>query len=78
MNKEPNGSAPVERRVRLRKDRDWRYYPIGTKAHAITGGHWTRVERGWKWCTGSTFPTPGGDACGECIELPNAGGKPRE
>lgn len=59
----------------LRKDREWRDYPLGTKAHAITGGSWLRVERGWQWMghtkhPGSTFPTPGADAFGECIELP--------
>ena len=43
-------------------DRPWREYPIGTKAHAVMGGYWTKTERGWKWCHGSTFPTPGGDA----------------
>ena len=60
----------------LRVDRYWNEYPLGTKAHAIMGGYWIRVQHGWKWCTGSTFPTPGGDACGACIELPepaNAG-----
>jgi hypothetical protein len=41
--------------------------PIGTKAPAINGGHWERVEHGWKWCTGSTFPRPGGDWTGELI-----------
>ncbi len=56
--------------VRIAKDRDWNEYPIGTKAHAFNGGHWVRVERGWKWFNGSTFPTPGGDAIGKCIELP--------
>src|SRR5262249_18067730 len=44
-------------------DRFWRDYPIGTKAISATGGHWTKTKRGWKWeTTGSTFPTPGGDA----------------
>lgn len=56
---------------RLRVDRPWDLYPVGTKAHAVTGGHWIRVEDGgWKWYTGATSPTPGGDACGACIELP--------
>lgn len=55
---------------RLKVDRPWSLYPIGTKAHAVTGGHWTRTERGWKALGGDTFPTPGGDACGDCIELP--------
>ena len=47
---------------RQRKDRPWSEYPIGTKAHSISGGHWTKTNRGWKRCSGSTFPTPGGDA----------------
>jgi hypothetical protein len=35
--------------------------PLGTRAPAIGGGYWERVEQGWKWCTGATFPRPGGD-----------------
>lgn len=41
--------------------------PIGTKAPACIGGYWIKTERGWKWCTGSTFPRPGGDWTGELI-----------
>lgn len=41
--------------------------PIETRAPAIGGGHWTRTERGWKWCTGATFPQPGGDWTGALI-----------
>jgi hypothetical protein len=48
----------------------WDQYPLGTKAHAVGGGCWERVERGWKWCTGATFPTPGGDAFR--VELPSS------
>ena len=56
----------------LRQDRDWRDYPLGTKAHAFNGGYWIRVEGGWKAsCSHCVFPTPGGDACGACIELPS-------
>lgn len=51
-------------------DRNWSEYPIGTKAHAYNGGYWIKTERGWKWCNGSTFPTPGADAIGKCIEMP--------
>lgn len=47
---------------RERVDRPWAEYPVGTTAHAVMGGHWTKTERGWKWCTGDTFPTPGGEA----------------
>ena len=53
-----------------RQDRDWSEYPIGTKAHAFMGGYWIKTESGWKWNSGSTFPTPGGDAIGRCVELP--------
>lgn len=52
-------------------DRDWRDYPIGTKAFAVMGGHWIKTELGWKWCTGDTFPTPGGDAYR--VQLPDEG-----
>lgn len=38
--------------------------PLGTKAKAIMGGYWIKVELGWKWCTGATFPTVGGDYAG--------------
>jgi hypothetical protein len=55
---------------RIQQDRPWNEYPLGTKAYAITGGYWLRVEHGWKWWCGSTFTAPGGDAVGECIELP--------
>ena len=41
--------------------------PIGTRALAINGGHWVKTKRGWKWCTGDTFPTPGGDWNGKLI-----------
>lgn len=73
----PPAPAAVEEisdRKRRRIDRPWREFPIGTKAHACGGGYWYRVERGWKWNgpdgNGGTFPTPGGEACGQCIELP--------
>lgn len=55
----------------ITQDRPWREYLMGTKAHAFNGGYWERVPTGWKWFTGSTFPTPGGDAIGKCIELPD-------
>jgi hypothetical protein len=41
--------------------------PLGTRAPAIGGGYWERVRNGWKWCTGSTFPRPGGDWDGRLI-----------
>ena len=44
-------------------DRPWHEYPIGTKALALMGGHWLRIEAGWRWMPcGGTFPRPGGDA----------------
>ena len=57
--------------TRMRQTLPWNEYPIGTKAHACTGGYWIKVHNGWKWCAGNaTFPTPGGDAVGVCVELP--------
>jgi hypothetical protein len=53
-------------------DRPFKEYPIGTKAQALGGGYWIKNERGWKWCTGATFPAPGGDWTG-MISLPNCG-----
>ena len=53
-----------------KKDRCWSAYPLGTKAHAYNGGYWLRVLEGWRWCSGDTFPIPGGDAMGDCIEMP--------
>lgn len=52
-------------------DSPWDEYPIGTKAHAINGGYWEKTSRGWKWCTGSTFPTPGADAY--CVTVKKTG-----
>ena len=51
-------------------DRPFRDYPTGTKAQAQGGGYWIKNERGWKWCTGATFPAPGGDWNG-MVSLPN-------
>lgn len=41
--------------VWVRADKPVREYPLGTKFKALMGGYWIRVERGFKWCTGSTF-----------------------
>lgn len=45
--------------------------PIGTKAPAILGGWWGKVENGWKWNgpdgNGGTFPRPGGDWDGRLL-----------
>ena len=66
MTNTPDAAAVVERKTR---DRPWSDYPIGTKAHSVDGGYWIRVVHGWKWCTGDTFPTPGGSVYGRCIEM---------
>lgn len=50
--------------------RSWSNYPIGTKAHAVMGGYWIKTNHGWKWCTGATFPTPGGNV--SRVEIPKA------
>lgn len=59
--------------MKLKRDRPWSDYPIGTKAHALGGGHWERVASGWKWLGGCTFPTPGGDAF--WVTLPEVSGE---
>jgi hypothetical protein len=51
--------------VWIKAEKDVWEYPIGTKFKALMGGHWIRVERGFKWCTGSTFGNVGGDWTGE-------------
>lgn len=56
--------------VWIHADKPVREYPLGTKFKALMGGHWIRVERGFKWCIGSTFPNVGGDWTGE-VCLPN-------
>lgn len=38
--------------------RPWPEYRIVTKMPCFNGGWWMRTERGWKWCTGDTFPNP--------------------
>lgn len=51
----------MENEKQYTQSKPWNAYPIGTKAYAVMGGHWEKTGRGWKWCTGATFPTPGGD-----------------
>jgi hypothetical protein len=54
--------------VWIKANKDVREYPIGTKFKALMGGYWIKLERGFKWCNGSTFPNVGGDWTGEvCI-----------
>lgn len=45
----------------MNKNKKWKDCPIGTKAHALSGGYWIKLENGWRWCIGDTFPTPGAD-----------------
>ena len=57
------------------RDRPWCEYPVGTKARGCFGGHWLRVEGGWRWMggteyAGGVFPVPGAEAVGECVQLP--------
>lgn len=53
----------------FKSDQPLEKYPLGTKAEAIGGGYWIKVKDGWKWCTGDTFPRPGGDWSGR-VSLP--------
>lgn len=62
--------------AKQRADRPWSEYPIGTKAHALMGGHWIKTEGGWKWFCGDTFPTPAADAFD--VTLPDAEDDPDE
>ena len=62
--------------TRIKPNGDWFQYPEGTKAHAFMGGFWYKMpNRFWKWNgpkgNGGSFPRPGGDAIGACIELPS-------
>ena len=50
-----------ENRKQYVKSKPWSDYPIRTRAYAVMGGYWEKTECGWKWCAGSTFPTPAGD-----------------
>ena len=56
--------------MRITHDRDFSEYPVGSKAFDINGGHWERVQRGWKWLNGDTFGTPGASHT-NTIELPD-------
>ncbi|QIG63257.1 hypothetical protein DAC16_24 [Bacteroides phage DAC16] len=47
--------------VYARTTRSLKSYPLGSKFRAISGGYWEKVENGFKWCTGDTFPNLGGD-----------------
>ena len=54
---------------------NYKDYPIGTKTHASMGGHWIKTDRGWKWCTDDTFPTPEGNMIN--AGFPGSGAKGR-
>lgn len=54
----------------VKADKPISEYPIGTKFKSVGGGYWIKTERGYKWCTGATFPTVGGDYVG-LVCLPN-------
>jgi hypothetical protein len=69
-NVSPHGSNTMLCDVWVKADTPVREYPLGTKFKASMGGYWVRVERGFKWCRGSTFPNVGGDWTGE-VCLPN-------
>ncbi|OCK44364.1 hypothetical protein BA195_06720 [Tenacibaculum soleae] len=47
--------------VWVKPDKPLNELPEGTKAKALGGGYWIKNKRGWKWCTGATFPNVGGD-----------------
>lgn len=47
--------------IYTRTTRSLKDYPLGSKFRAINGGYWEKVENGFKWCTGDTFPNLGGD-----------------
>lgn len=56
--------------VWIKADKPLKEYPTGTKAKALGGGYWIKTGRGWKWSTGSTFPSVGGDWSGEvCLPV---------
>jgi len=51
--------------------REWRDYPVGTRAMAIEGGHWIKQQDGrWRWHCGNAFPTPGGTV--SAVRLPGS------
>lgn len=49
----------------VQADKPAKEYPIGTLFKALMGGYWIRLNSGFKWCNGSTFPNVGGDWTGE-------------
>lgn len=56
-----NNTMNLNEEVYVKTTRSLKDYPLGSKFRAINGGYWERVENGFKWCTGDTFPNLGGD-----------------
>lgn len=56
-----NNTMNLNEEIYVKTTRSLKDYPLGSKFRAINGGYWERVENGFKWCTGDTFPNLGGD-----------------
>ena len=56
-----NNTMNLNEEVYVKTTKSLKDYPLGSKFRAINGGYWERVENGFKWCTGDTFPNLGGD-----------------
>lgn len=56
-----NNTMNLNEEVYVKTTRSLKDYPLGSKFRAINGGYWERVENGFKWCTGDTFPNLGAD-----------------
>ena len=45
--------------MKVKKDKLWEDYPMGTKAFATCGGYWIKIKAGWQWYTfGGIVPEP--------------------
>lgn len=53
----------MEKNIRKweKSNKDIKDYPIGTKFRCLHGGYWIKVNRGFRWFCGDTFPRPGAD-----------------
>lgn len=56
-----NNTMNLNEEVYVKTTKSLKDYPLGSKFRAINGGYWERVENGFKWCTGDTFPNLGAD-----------------
>lgn len=56
-----NNIMNLNEEVYVKTTKSLKDYPLGSKFRAINGGYWERVENGFKWCTGDTFPNLGAD-----------------